>query len=176
MLAAAHQPRRPKRVRQVKRAVVTRSGTSLFASIAAWASRTWAFDSANFLPALRPRGPEPGLGAFADQLGAVRLRDAGVADQYVSQTAVCDRRARTPSGTRRRVSYPVSYSMSCRRRANADGSENHADTPGRCFPFRQAKRKSRVEPTRASRTELDRTEHTAPRGLGGPARNCLNRR
>ena len=37
-------------------------------SIVAWGSRTWAFDSANFLPALRPRGREPGLGAFADQL------------------------------------------------------------------------------------------------------------
>ena len=39
-------------------------------AIAAWASRTWAFDSANFLPPLRPRarGLEPGHGAFADQL------------------------------------------------------------------------------------------------------------
>ena len=32
------------------------------------ASRTDAFDSANFLPPLRPRGLEPGQGAFADQL------------------------------------------------------------------------------------------------------------
>ena len=31
--------------------------------------------------------------------------------------SVCDTRARAPSGTRRRVSYPVSDSMSCRRRA-----------------------------------------------------------
>ena len=45
------------------------------------------------------------------------LRDAGVADPPVSQTAVCDTRAKTPSGTRRRVSYPVSDSMSCIRRA-----------------------------------------------------------
>ena len=37
-------------------------------AIAAWASRTWAFDSANLLPPLRPRGREPGSGAFADQL------------------------------------------------------------------------------------------------------------
>ena len=37
-------------------------------AIAAWASRTWAFDSANVLPPLRPRGREPGQGAFADQL------------------------------------------------------------------------------------------------------------
>ena len=39
-------------------------------TIAAWASRTSAFDSANVLPPLRPRarGREPGPGAFADQL------------------------------------------------------------------------------------------------------------
>ena len=40
-------------------------------AIAAWASRTWAFDSANFLPALtpaRPRGLESSQGAFPDQL------------------------------------------------------------------------------------------------------------
>ena len=40
-------------------------------AIAAWASRTWAFDSANVLPpfaAARPRGGEPGQGAFAGQL------------------------------------------------------------------------------------------------------------
>ena len=36
---------------------------------------------------------------------------------HVSQTAVCDTPARTPSGARRRVSYPVSDSMSCKRRA-----------------------------------------------------------
>ena len=51
------------------------------------------------------------------RLGAVCLRDAGVADPPVSQTAVCDMRTRAPSSTRRRVSYPVSDSMSCRRRA-----------------------------------------------------------
>ena len=48
----------------------------------------------------------------------VRLRDAGVADQHVSQTAVCDTQVKTPFGTRRRVSYPVSDSMSCIRRAH----------------------------------------------------------
>ncbi len=40
-------------------------------AIAAWASRTWAFDSANVLAGLtaaRPRGREPGQCAFADQL------------------------------------------------------------------------------------------------------------
>ena len=40
-------------------------------AIAAWASRTWAFDSANFLPPFASAGPcglEPGHGAFADQL------------------------------------------------------------------------------------------------------------
>ena len=54
---------------------------------------------------------------LVQRLGAVRLRDAGVADQHVSQTVVCDTPARTPSNQRRRVSYPVSDSMSCRRRA-----------------------------------------------------------
>ena len=37
-------------------------------AIAAWASRTWAFDSANVRPPLRPRGREPGPSAFANQL------------------------------------------------------------------------------------------------------------
>ena len=40
-------------------------------AIAAWASRTWAFDGANFLPPFATAGPcglEPGHGAFADQL------------------------------------------------------------------------------------------------------------
>ena len=37
-------------------------------AIAAWASRTWAFDSANVLSPWRPRGREPGPGTFADQL------------------------------------------------------------------------------------------------------------
>ena len=67
-----------------------------------------------------PGGPSGGQQCVARQvqrLGAVRLRDAGVADQHVSQTAVCDRPARAPSDQRRRVSYPVSDSMSCRRRA-----------------------------------------------------------
>ena len=60
------------------------------------------------------------------RLGAVRLRDAGVADQHVSQTAVCDTRAKTPSGARRRVSYPVSDSMSCIRQA---GMARHLRDP-----------------------------------------------
>ena len=41
-----------------------------------------------------------------------------VAWPHVSQTAVCDTRTWPPSGARRRVSYLVSDSMSCRRRAN----------------------------------------------------------
>ena len=40
-----------------------------------------------------------------------------VADPHVSQTVVFDRQAWAPSGARRRVSYPVSDSMSCRRHA-----------------------------------------------------------
>ena len=38
--------------------------------------------------------------------------NAGEADQYVSQTAVCDTRAMTASGAHSRVSYPVSDSVS----------------------------------------------------------------
>ena len=45
------------------------------------------------------------------------FENAGVADQHVSQTVVCDTRARAPSGACRRVSYPVSHSMPYRRRA-----------------------------------------------------------
>ena len=36
-------------------------------AIAAWASRTLAFDNVNFLPPLRARALEPGQGAFTDQ-------------------------------------------------------------------------------------------------------------
>ena len=75
--------------------VMDTGSACLTLSIVAWGSRTWAFDSVNFL-----------------------LRDAGVATQHVSQTVVCDMRAMTPSGARRRVSYPMSDSLSCRRRAN----------------------------------------------------------
>ena len=46
---------------------------------------------------------------FGTWLGAVRLGDAGVADQHVSYTVVCDRRARAPSSERPRVSYPEQY-------------------------------------------------------------------
>ena len=59
------------------------------------------------------------------RLGAVCLRDAGVVDQHVSQTAVCDRRAKTPSGAHHRVSYPVSDSLS--RKRHARGSEGGVD-------------------------------------------------
>ena len=44
-------------------------------AIAAWASRTSAFDSANVLQRVALQ---------VQRLGAVRLRDAGVADQHVS--------------------------------------------------------------------------------------------
>ena len=60
----------------------------------------------------KARGRQPARRAAAPQPPA-----AGVADQPVSQTAVCDTRARAPSGQRRRVSYPMSDSMSCIRRA-----------------------------------------------------------
>ena len=42
----------------------------------------------------------------------VRLRDAGVADQHVSQAVVCDTRARAPSGARHRVSGAVKLTKS----------------------------------------------------------------
>ena len=45
-------------------------------AMAAWATRTCAFDRANFLPPLRPRGLEPGHGAFADQI-ALELGECG---------------------------------------------------------------------------------------------------
>ena len=48
-------------------------------------------------------GPQ-GVALQVQRLGAIRLRDAGVADQHLSQTVVCDTRARAPSGERRRVS------------------------------------------------------------------------
>ena len=60
----------------------------------------------------KARGRQPARRAAAPQPPA-----AGVADQPVSQTVVCDTRARAPSGARRRVSYPVSDSLSCRRQA-----------------------------------------------------------
>ena len=52
------------------------------------------------------------------------LRDAGVADQHVSQTVVCDRRARAPSGQRRRTRA---------RRAGPDCTPA-ADPPRRAAP------------------------------------------
>ena len=43
-------------------------------AIAAWASRTWAFDSANFLPPLRPAGPRGRLAERVDpRRGADRV-------------------------------------------------------------------------------------------------------
>ena len=67
-------------------------------------------------PSGGPSGGPQCVALQVQRLGAVRLRDAGVADQHVSQTAVCDTPSRTPSGARRRVSYPVSDSTSCIRR------------------------------------------------------------
>ena len=69
----------------------------------------------------KARGRQPARRAAAPQPPA-----AGVADQPVSQTAVCDTRAKTPSSTRRRVSYPVSDSMSCIRRARVSRPRRRA--------------------------------------------------
>ena len=63
-----------------------------------------------------------------------RRRSSDSALARLSQTAVCDTRARTPSSTRRRVSYPVSDSLCCRRRANEHGPETRADKPAAVGP------------------------------------------
>ena len=70
-------------------------------------------------PAAQPPGPSGGRSASrcrSSDLGGIRRRDAGVADQHVSQTAVYDTPARAPSDEPRGVSYPVSDSLSCKRR------------------------------------------------------------
>ena len=77
----------------------------------------------------------------------LKSMDTGYRHQPVSQTAVCDTRARTPSDERRRVSYPVSDSMSCirlervpvpgaeraRRSARTDGLGDRAQEPASSF-------------------------------------------
>ena len=61
---------------------------------------------------------ERGLLAHVQQTTLVmRWHSSRTIPGRVSQTAVCDRWAMTPSGARRRVSYPVSDSLSCKRRA-----------------------------------------------------------
>ena len=50
-------------------------------------------------------------------------RATAVADPHVSQTAVCDRRVRAPSGERRRVSYPMSDSIYCIRPGTGEKGE-----------------------------------------------------
>ena len=68
-----------------------------------------------------------GLGAdrgyYGDPTGARLQHRQGHPDRPV----VCDIRARAPSGARIRVSYPVSDSMSCIRRAKQHGSETRRD-------------------------------------------------
>ena len=67
-------------------------------------------------------------------------------------------RARAPSSTRRRVSYPVSDSMSCIRRAKAHGSETRSDKAGNgrpCFPFRHVRRTIPEGWRAARRSKLD---------------------
>ena len=75
-------------------------------AIAAWASRTWAFDSANVPPPLRPRGLEPSQGAFADQLGAVRTRAEPI--------RMCRKRSFATYGQRRRPARSAVCRISCR--------------------------------------------------------------
>ena len=121
---------------------------------AVWGCECCGWDSGRKpYPGKKARGQRLGLGRRTNASGKVTWRHpestksivAPVADQHVSQTVVCDRRARAPSGARHRVSYPVSDSMSCIHRACQHGSETHADTPssGRpCFPFRHVRRRS----------------------------------
>ena len=87
----------------------------------------WPRRSQGFVEKPRPGGRQAARSASrcalqGQRLGAVRLRDAGVADQHVSQTAVCDTRAKAPPGTRRRVSYSVSDSMSRIRQEKQQGT------------------------------------------------------
>ena len=58
---------------------------------------------------------------FTERRGDSPLADrpqALLSTTFHTVWVVCDTLARTPSITRRRVSYPVSDSMSCRRQAN----------------------------------------------------------
>ena len=78
-------------------------------------------------PWKKARGQRLGLGRRTNASGKVTWRHpestksivAPVADQYVSQTAVCDTRAKTPSSPRRRVSvsrvgfYVLQTSSAC---------------------------------------------------------------
>ena len=119
---------------------------------AVWGCECCGWDSGRKpYPGKKDRGQRLGLGRRTNASGKVTWRHpestksivAPVADQHVSQTAVCDRRARTPSGARRCVSYPVSNSLSCIRRAKQHGSESRADKPaevGPGFPFRHVRR------------------------------------
>ena len=82
-----------------------------------------------------------GVALQVQRLGAIRLSDAGVADPHVSQTFVYDMRTMVPPCGRVRVSYPVSDSMYCIRRAKENGSTNRSDKAGSGRPsFRNARR------------------------------------
>ena len=75
--------------------------------------------------ARRAAGPATGS---RPPLRRERSRSACVAN------AVYDTPTKTPPGTPSRVSYPVSDSMSCIRRAKAHGTETRADTPAEVGP------------------------------------------
>ena len=79
------------------------------------------------------RGPQ-GVALQVQRLGAIRLRDAGVADQHVSQTVVWDMRARAASGERLHVSYAMSHSVFCIRPVKENGTENRPDQPAEVGP------------------------------------------
>ena len=71
-------------------------------------------------------------------------------DQYVSQTAVCDTPSRAPPGARRRVSYSVSDSLSCKRRAR--GPVPCAELAALGEPFERAPDARRAPTARPAET------------------------
>ena len=83
------------------------------------------------------------------RLRTVRLRDAGVADQHVSQTAVWDMTVPVSPSKRLRVSYTMSDSMLRIRPTREHGSENQPTTVGPVFP--SATRDGAATPLHAER-------------------------
>ena len=103
---------------------------------AVWGCECCGWDSGRKpYPGKKARGQRLGLGRRTNASGKVTWRHpestksivAPVADQHVSQTAVCDTREMAPSDEPSGVSYPVSDSMSCRRRAKQHGSETRSE-------------------------------------------------
>ena len=110
----------------------------------------------------RSRRPRPSVDGVAERNGcatpsscAATTWEPAAFETRAEPISMCRKRPfathgpRTPSGPRRRVSYPMSDSMSCIRRAKQHGSETRADKPGRgrlCFPFRHVRRTCGARP------------------------------